>query len=375
MFLLIFATAVTAIAADFGFADWESLMPYGVGAFMLFGLGSLPAGRLGDLWGRRPMMLIFFVGMGVSMLLIAATRNAWELAAALTLMGLFSSIYHPVGIPMLVRGATRPGLTIGINGLAGNLGVAFAAVTTGFLVKYAGWRAAFVVPGLFAIACGVAFARLAPRERSAARARRANARAEGAPALARIFAVMTIAAISASLLFNFTTNGNGELLRERFAGIDRRSGAARNAARRCLRRRVVRADRDRAADRPLSDEAALSQRCRAAGAAVHRRGERQRMDALRAADRFHDRGVRRDSVHRRDDRPLRRRPAALARERHAARRILRRELGRGVAAGAGRQIGGLLDAAAGDGGVLRRSRSLRSRCYRRRGARRAAPSP
>jgi MFS family permease len=53
MFLLIFATAVTAIAADFGFPDWESLMPYGVGAFMLFGLGSLPAGRLGDLWGRR----------------------------------------------------------------------------------------------------------------------------------------------------------------------------------------------------------------------------------------------------------------------------------------------------------------------------------
>jgi MFS family permease len=60
MFLLIFATAVAAIAADFGFADWESLMPYGVGAFLLFGLGSLPAGRLGDLWGRRQMMLIFF---------------------------------------------------------------------------------------------------------------------------------------------------------------------------------------------------------------------------------------------------------------------------------------------------------------------------
>jgi len=30
---------------------------------------------------------------------------------------------------------------------------------------------------------------------------------------------MTIAAISGSLLFNFTTNGNGELLRERFRGV------------------------------------------------------------------------------------------------------------------------------------------------------------
>ncbi len=219
MFLLIFATAVTAIAADFGFPDWESLMPYGVGAFVLFGIGSLPAGRLGDLWGRRPMMLIFFFGMGLSALLIAATRDAWQLAGALTLMGLFSSIYHPVGIPMLVRAAPRPGLAIGINGLAGNLGVAFAAVTTGFLVKYAGWRAAFVIPGLFAIACGVAFVRLAPRDAAPPAHGAQSLRTHGAPVLARIFAVMTIAAISSSLLFNFTTNGNGELLRARFAGI------------------------------------------------------------------------------------------------------------------------------------------------------------
>ena len=218
MFLLIFATAVTAIAADFGFPGWESLMPYGVGAFMLFGLGSLPAGRLGDLWGRRPMMLVFFFGMGASALLIAVTRNAWELAAALTLMGLFSSIYHPVGIPMLVRSALRPGLAIGINGLAGNLGVAFAAVTTGFLVKYTGWRAAFVVPGLFALACGIAFARLAPRDAAPPAHAPRTPRGDGAPALARIFLVMTIAASSSSMLFNFTTNGNGELLRERLSG-------------------------------------------------------------------------------------------------------------------------------------------------------------
>ena len=219
MFLLIFATAVAAIATDFGFADWESLMPYGVGAFMLFGLGSLPAGRLGDLWGRRQMMLLFYFGMGASLLLVALTRNAWELAGALTLMGAFSSIYHPVGIPMLVRGAKRPGLAIGINGLAGNLGVALAAVTTGFLVKYAGWRAAFVVPALLSIACGMIFARLAPRELAPPAHGARTPRAHDGPPLGRIFAVMTIAAIASSMLFNLTTNGNGQLLRERFAGI------------------------------------------------------------------------------------------------------------------------------------------------------------
>ena len=98
MFLLIFATAVASVAADFGFVRWEDLMPYSAGAFLMFGLGSVPAGRLGDLWGRRSMMLIFFFGMGAAALLCALVQNAWQMAIALALLGLFSAIYHPVGI-------------------------------------------------------------------------------------------------------------------------------------------------------------------------------------------------------------------------------------------------------------------------------------
>jgi len=219
MFLLIFATAVVPIAADFGFDRWEDLMPYSVGAFMLFGFGSLPSGRLGDLWGRRHMMLIFYFGMGASALLVAVTQGRWQLACALTLLGAFSSIYHPVGIPMLVRNARRPGLAIGINGLAGNLGVALAAVTTGLLVKYAGWRAAFALPGLVAIGCGVVFAFVAPREAQPPARGDRSGHTHDPRTVARVLLVMTVAAISSSLLFNFTTNGNGQLLRERFAGV------------------------------------------------------------------------------------------------------------------------------------------------------------
>ncbi len=219
LFLLIFAAAVGAIAADFGVARWEDLMPFGVGAFALFGLGSLPAGKLGDLWGRRRMMLVFYFGLGASALLVACTQNVWQLAIALGVLGAFSAIYHPVGIPMLVRHSQRPGRTIGFNGLAGNLGVAGAAVITGYLVQYAGWRAAFIVPGLVAIGCGILFARVTPAE-SEPPSRRKQTHVELPPALfARLFLVITLASITASLLFNFTTNGNGELLRERFDGI------------------------------------------------------------------------------------------------------------------------------------------------------------
>ncbi len=218
--LLIFATAVAAIARDFGVARWEDLMPWGVGAFVMFGLGSLPAGRLGDLWGRRPMMLLFFFGLGGSALLCALTQSVAQLAGALTLLGVFSAIYHPVGIPMLLRHAPNPGATIGVNGLSGNLGIALAAITTGALVKWLGWRAAFALPGVLAIALGFAFARVAPREDGAPASRRAaRARALPPKLLARVFAVMTVAAMTGGLLFNLTTNGNGQLLSERLHGV------------------------------------------------------------------------------------------------------------------------------------------------------------
>jgi len=218
LFLLIFATAVASIATQWGMV-WQDLMPYTVGAFVLFGLGSLPAGRLGDLWGRRAMMVIFFLGLGGAGLLVAAAQRPWHLAVALTVMGAFASIYHPVGIPMIVQNSSRPGFTIGLNGLAGNLGIAGAAILTGFLVQQAGWRLAFAVPSLLSIACGVIFALVVPREEMAPARKPKRSVDLPASVMVRIFFVMTLAAVSGSMIFNFTTNGNNQLLAERLRGV------------------------------------------------------------------------------------------------------------------------------------------------------------
>jgi predicted MFS family arabinose efflux permease len=218
LFLLIFATAVVAIARDWGIA-WQDLMPYTAPAFALFGLGSLPSGRLGDLWGRRVMMIVFFLGMGLSALFISTATGVWHLAGALTVMGAFASIYHPVGIPMLVQGSTRPGFTIGVNGLAGNLGIAAAAILTGLLVKYFGWRMAFAVPGVIALVCAALFWLLVPREEMAPAKRPRKQFDMPRSVMVRVVLVMTLAGATSSMIFNFTTNGNGAFLTERLRGI------------------------------------------------------------------------------------------------------------------------------------------------------------
>ncbi len=218
--LLIFATAVSAIALDFGVSRWEDLMPYATGAFVMFGIASLPAGRYGDLWGRRAMMLVFYFGMGASLLLVALTQTPLQMGVALTLMGAFSAIYHPVGIPMLLQNAPKAGAVIGVNGLAGNLGIAFAALLTGYLVKHAGWRSAFIVPGILSLLVGVFFAMTVPKEMTAPGKKTGSKKLHVDRATAaRVFAVLTCTATLSSLIFNFTTNGNGELLRERAASI------------------------------------------------------------------------------------------------------------------------------------------------------------
>ena len=219
MFLLIFATAVTTIAKDFGVERWEDLMPYSVSAFFFFGLGSIPAGRLGDLWGRRQMMIVFFVGIGLASILVSATTSPIQLAWALALLGCAASIYHPVGIPMLVQGAKRPGWVIGVNGLAGNLGLAGAAALTGLLIKYFGWRMAFLIPGVISILLGILFAICAPHESEAPAKKKVTALQQENIGMAKILMIMTIAATSGSMLFNFSTSSNYELLANKFIEI------------------------------------------------------------------------------------------------------------------------------------------------------------
>ena len=70
-------------------------------AFFFFGIGSLPSGRLGDLWGRRQMMIVFFIGIGLASILVSLTRTPLELALALAVLGCAASIYHTIMVALI----------------------------------------------------------------------------------------------------------------------------------------------------------------------------------------------------------------------------------------------------------------------------------
>ena len=86
----------------------------------------------------------FFFGIGCCSILTSTADTPLQIAVCLTLIGMFASIYHPVGLAMVVQGRSKTGIPLAINGIFGNMGVASAALLTGFLIDTTGWLSAFI---------------------------------------------------------------------------------------------------------------------------------------------------------------------------------------------------------------------------------------
>ena len=215
MFMLIFPAAVLGMTQAFAL-DFAALIGLSLGGFIAFGACSLPAGWLGDHWSRRRMMLVFFFGIGASAIFTGLSHNAPMLVLGLTLIGIFAAIYHPVGTAMLVAYAQNRGREIGINGMWGNLGVAFSALITGLLVAHFGWRAAFILPGVVAMVLGVGFA-LQVREEPVPQRPHTPLKGAGGQriSMAVVFGVLALATATGGGGVNATTMTYPKLFQER----------------------------------------------------------------------------------------------------------------------------------------------------------------
>jgi MFS family permease len=216
--MLIFAAAVIVMGPALGMA-YSELLPYATPGFVAFGAGSLVTGWLGDRWSRRHMMVIFFVGIGLSMISVGFVQTPLQLGTALLAIGIFASIYHPVGTAMIVSYADKLGREMGINGVWGNLGVASSALVTGVIGQYLGWRYAFFIPGVATVLLGIVFAMMVVHEdRKGTRQAAAQARIAKEDAWRLILALM-IVVVAISTTFNAVTVALPKLFAERLADL------------------------------------------------------------------------------------------------------------------------------------------------------------
>jgi MFS family permease len=227
LFILIYATvAALALQSEFG-RSYAELIIYATPMFVAFGAFALPAGWLADRWSRHGMMIVFFSGLGVTAILTSLAETPLQIGIGLFFIGVFASIYHPVGITMVVEtNRERTGMALGINGVWGNMGVAFAAISTGALIDGAGWRAAFYVPGVAALATALAYAFFCARNGAKVRTKpTVSAKPEPAKlaldrrTLVRVFAIIALTTTLGSLIFQAITVSLPKVLEERLVDV------------------------------------------------------------------------------------------------------------------------------------------------------------
>jgi MFS family permease len=225
LFTLIFATvAALALHREWGLG-YADLLKYATPGFFAFGVFALPAGWLADRWSREGMMSVFFIGIGLSSIATAFASTPLEIAIGLFVIGVFAAIYHPVGLAIVVEKWKNTGMRIAVNGVWGNLGVASAALITGYFIDHGGWRVAFVVPGIVSILIGIAYTVLVwseivqPRPPARARAQAKALAPDLKALLVRVSAIVFLTTAVSSIVFQSTTFALPKVFDERLGGI------------------------------------------------------------------------------------------------------------------------------------------------------------
>lgn len=154
---LIFPSVMIAVMLEFDLAK-NQVTAMSLVCWILFGVGALPVGLWADRWDSKLILLIYFLAMAASAGFVVVAQDVWAAFSALTLLGLALSIYHPTGLAMISLGVRAKGRAMGINGVAGSMGIALSPLLGSWAVSVGMWRLAYaVLAGLSAVSAIVMF--------------------------------------------------------------------------------------------------------------------------------------------------------------------------------------------------------------------------
>ncbi|WP_133406395.1 MFS transporter [Parashewanella tropica] len=193
--------------------SYSELLKLGSLSALMYGVGVLPSGWLSDKFGRGKMMLVFFFGSALACFAAGLSQNSFQLTISIGFIGLFSAIYHPVGLSIIYGASNKAGRVLAINGVFGNLGMAVAAFATSLIASNLDWRWALYLPGTLCLLAGLFY--ISHTRCNVEYQKQSHASQLDLPLtkMRWIFTCILITASCGGLVFNSLTTGLPKILR------------------------------------------------------------------------------------------------------------------------------------------------------------------
>jgi MFS family permease len=153
VFELSFPALVIPIASYFNISLAQSFA-LSQGMYLLYGICALPFGFLCDRWNIRLLLALGCIGAGIASFAAAIAPSPFVLMLALSFVGVFTSVYHPVGLSLISHSVSQRGKAMGINGVFGNIGISLAPLMAGVCNYLWGWRSVFWILGVLGMLMG-----------------------------------------------------------------------------------------------------------------------------------------------------------------------------------------------------------------------------
>ena len=168
----VLTVALPTLAVDLG-ANTSALQWFSTAYTLALAAVMLPAGALGDRFGRKKMLLGALALFGVASVACAFAADSGQLITARTVLGIAAAVMMPLSmsvLPVLFPDAAERAraLTVWVTSTA--IGLPLGPIVGGWLLDHFWWGSVFLINVPLVVIGGIAVALLVPESRSSSRA-------------------------------------------------------------------------------------------------------------------------------------------------------------------------------------------------------------